>query len=288
MRLVWVKYSKCRNIELFKINECNPEIGEIWVLESSRGLELGRILSRPLEIDSLDGSEVPVILRKAQEEDLESYRKNLEDEKKAYDIAKVKIAEHNLPMKLVEVEYMLDRKKLFFYFTSEDRIDFRALVRDLAAIFKTRIEMRQIGVRDEVKILGGLGPCGWPVCCLGFLRKFESISIRMAKEQNLVLNPAKISGVCGRLLCCLLYEYPVYKELWNGLPPVGSKVITPDGEKGEIVGINLSDRRLIVEVDGGRFLSFHANELKVKEKGGPPKDELVEEVQGDILLKEDR
>ncbi|MBC7239882.1 MAG: stage 0 sporulation protein, partial [Chloroflexi bacterium] len=178
--------------------------------------------------------------------------------------------------------------KLFFYFTSEDRIDFRALVRDLAAIFKTRIEMRQIGVRDEVRILGGLGPCGWPTCCSSFLRKFESVSIRMAKEQNLVLNPAKISGVCGRLLCCLLYEYPVYKELWNGCPPVGTKVITPDGEKGEVTGINLKDGKLIVELDSGRFLQFDVSELKVKEKGGPPKDELVEEIQSDILLEEDR
>ncbi len=286
MRLVWVKYSKCKNIEPFKIDGFDLEPGELCILETSRGVELGKVLSRPFEME-VEG-ELCSVLRKAQAEDVEAYKKNIEDEKEAFGIAKRKIAEHGLPMKLVEVEYMLDRKKIFFYFISEDRVDFRLLVRDLASIFKTRIEMRQIGVRDEVRILGGLGMCGWPVCCANFLRKFESVSIRMAKEQNLVLNPSKISGVCGRLLCCLLYEYPVYKELWNGLPPVGTKVITPDGEKGEIVGINLLNRKLMVELDSGRFLNFSIEELEIKEKGGPPKDELVEEIQGDILPEEDR
>lgn len=286
MRLIWVKYSKCRNVEPFSIDgDLELTVGDACVVESSRGVELGRVLSRPFECQE---GEYPPVLRRAQEEDLQAFKKNLEDEKEAFNIAKEKIREHGLPMKLVEVEYMLDRKKLFFYFISEDRVDFRLLVRDLAAIFKTRIEMRQIGVRDEVRILGGLGVCGWPVCCASFLKKFESISIRMAKEQNLVLNPAKISGVCGRLLCCLSYEYNVYKELWNGLPPVGTKVITPDGEKGEIVGINLLDRKLIVEVDSGRFLSFFVDQLQIKEKGGQAKNELVAEVQDDILPEEDR
>lgn len=263
MRLVWVKYSKCRNIELFKAGDLILHVGDRCVLETSRGLELGRVLASPFDGEE---EEYPVVLRRATQEDLDAHAKNLEDEKEAFDIAKVKIVEHGLPMKLVEVEYMLDRKKLFFYFISETRVDFRALVRDLASIFRTRIEMRQIGVRDEVKILGGLGPCGWVTCCSTFLRKFESVSIKMAKEQNLVLNPAKISGLCGRLMCCLLYEYPVYKELWEKLLPLGAKVITSDGCGGEIIGLNLAKATLMVELEDGRITDFPPSELRVKEK----------------------
>ncbi len=263
MRLVWVKYSKCKNVEVFRAQNLDLDVGDRCVLETSRGVELGKVLASPFEGE--DG-EYPIVLRKARKEDLDAHAKNVEDEGEAFNIAKAKIAEHGLPMKLVEVEYMLDRKKLFFYFISETRVDFRALVRDLAAIFRTRIEMRQIGVRDEVKILGGLGPCGWVTCCSTFLRKFESISIKMAKEQNLVLNPAKISGLCGRLMCCLLYEYPIYRELWEKLLPLGTKVITSDDCEGEVIGINLAKGTLMVELEDGRIRDFPPGDLRVKDK----------------------
>ena len=188
------------------------------------------------------------MIRKATEEDLEKLRQNKEKEKKAFEVCEEKIAQHKLEMKLVDVEYTLDNNKILFYFTADGRVDFRALVKDLASVFRTRIELRQIGVRDEAKMLGGLGVCGRPFCCSSFLGEFQPVSIKMAKEQGLSLSPVKISGTCGRLMCCLKYEQEAYLDLLKKTPKVGAIVSTPDG-KGTVVEQNLLTGMLKVSLD---------------------------------------
>lgn len=188
------------------------------------------------------------MIRKATEKDLECLKQNKEKEKKAFKICEEKILQHNLDMKLVDVEYTLDNNKILFYFTADGRVDFRALVKDLASVFRTRIELRQIGVRDEAKMLGGIGVCGRPFCCSSFLGEFQPVSIKMAKEQGLSLSPVKISGTCGRLMCCLKYEQDAYSDLLRKTPKVGAIVNTPDG-KGTVVEQNLITGVLKVSLD---------------------------------------
>ncbi|MDR0896970.1 MAG: stage 0 sporulation family protein, partial [Oscillospiraceae bacterium] len=208
------------------------------VVETTRGVELGECTEAPHEVP--DEELVPPlrkVVRIATERDLAQVERNRENERRAYLICQEKIIAHNIEMKLVDVEYAFDNTKILFYFTANGRVDFRSLVKDLASVFKTRIELRQIGVRDEAKMLGGLGPCGRHICCGSFLGDFQPVSIKMAKEQNLSLNPTKISGLCGRLMCCLKYEQDVYEEGRKKLPRVGKDVITPDG-RGHVVDVN--------------------------------------------------
>ena len=213
--------------------------GEYVIVETARGIECGEVVQGVKEIaDSAVSKALKPITRMADSVDVRRMRQNREDEKRAYHTCQECIARHGLEMKLVEAEYTLDRSKIMFYFTADGRVDFRELVKDLAGIFHTRIELRQIGVRDESKMLGGLGLCGQPFCCSRFLKNFQPVSIKMAKEQGLSLNPAKISGSCGRLMCCLAYEQKSYEYLNSITPQVGSIVRTPDGE-GTVIETNV-------------------------------------------------
>ena len=222
--------------------------GDYVIIEAERGREYGQVISEP-ELVSEAEIEAPLrkIIRVATRDDLRQIQENKKKTKEAIDICTKKIADHKLNMKLVEAEYSFDRSKFIFYFTAEDRVDFRELVKDLAREFRARIELRQIGVRDEAKIFGGYGPCGRVLCCKSFLKDFEPVTVRMAKDQNLPLNPSKISGVCGRLMCCLGYEYKVYKSFLQGLPKQGETVNTKEG-KGRVVSVNPLKRSVVVEV----------------------------------------
>ncbi|MGY3749022.1 PSP1 domain-containing protein [Vagococcus acidifermentans] len=212
------------------------------LVESQKAKELGIVAIPRKQVAKEDlPDELNPILQTATSEHLKKEAKNREDAAAAFSVAKEKIAAHKLEMKLIQVTYSFDRSKMVFTFTAEGRIDFRELVKDLASVFKTRIELRQIGVRDEAKILGGIGPCGRQLCCSTFLGDFMPVSIKMAKVQNLSLNPAKISGLCGRLMCCLKYENDVYEEARKALPDFGKMVVTPDGE-GKVIGLNLISR----------------------------------------------
>lgn len=224
------------------------EIGDYVIVETARGVEYGKVASRSNEIDDEDVV-LPLkkIIRLADEGDRERVKENEQEANEAFDVCVEKITEHQLDMRLVDVEYTFDRNKIVFYFTAEGRVDFRNLVKDLAAIFRTRIELRQIGVRDEAKMLGGIGPCGRMLCCSTFLGDFEPVSIKMAKDQNLSLNPSKISGLCGRLMCCLKYENDAYEEAKALMPDLGKQVVTQDGV-GKVVGLNLLERVLQVNI----------------------------------------
>jgi cell fate regulator YaaT (PSP1 superfamily) len=230
-KVVGVRFKSAGKIYYFDPVETDTIVGDRVVVETSRGVEMGELVLEPRQVE-LNQTTTPLkpILRKATEKDLLQWQELRQEEKKALSICQEKVKNHQLDMKLVDVEYAFDRSKLTFYFTSEGRVDFRELVRDLASVFHTRIELRQIGVRDEAKALGGLGPCGRPICCATFLGDFVPVSIKMAKEQNLSLNPAKISGICGRLLCCLKYESEGYGMEGLDVPELGSTVETTQGE----------------------------------------------------------
>lgn len=222
---------------IYKNEICS--VGDIIVAETKRGIECGKVIyvkETRNDQDVVNPSEK--IIRKATAEDLKSLAEKKEEEKKALKICHEKIKEHKLKMKLIEAEYMFDRSKIIFYFVAESRVDFRSLVKDLAYIFKLRIELRQVGIRDEAKMLGGLGPCGRMLCCDKFLNNFQSVSIKMAKDQGLSLNPTKLSGTCGRLMCCLKYEQDFYHESIDKIPKPGEKVKTPDG-LGNVISANI-------------------------------------------------
>lgn len=229
--VVGVRFKKAGKIYYFSPEEMKCENGDNVIVETVRGIELGTVVIDSKQIDeNILDSPLKSIIKKADIDDLNKHFENKELEKKAFDICIKKILKHKLDMKLIDVEYTFDKKKVIFYFTAEGRIDFRELVKDLAQIFKTRIELRQIGVRDEAKTLGGIGPCGKNLCCASWLGEFEPVSIKMAKDQGLSLNPTKISGVCGRLFCCLKYEDDVYEEILKKMPRVDARVKTPIGE----------------------------------------------------------
>lgn len=237
--VVGVRFKKAGKIYYFDPDNNDFEFNQEVIVETARGVELGKVVLPNREV--LAGEIVaPLkkVIRPANEEDQKHHKENLKKEKESLEICANKIKEHKLGMKLIDVEYTFDNNKILFYFTAEGRIDFRDLVKDLAAIFKTRIELRQIGVRDETKMMGGLGICGRELCCKGFLSEFHPVSIKMAKEQGLSLNPAKISGNCGRLMCCLKYEHEAYEEILSRIPKVGALVDTPEGQ-GTIIGISL-------------------------------------------------
>ena len=237
--VIRVRFKRAAKLYDFDPNGLELHNGMSVVTETARGVELGECMSGVMDVpDERLVLPLKPILRIATEQDLAMQKRNEQAEKEAFDIAIDRIAEHKLEMKLVDVEYAFDRSKIIFYFTANGRVDFRMLVKSLASIFKTRIELRQIGVRDESKMLGGLGLCGQPFCCSRFLKNFQPVSIKMAKEQGLSLNPAKISGSCGRLMCCLAYEQKSYEYLNSITPQVGSIVRTPDGE-GTVIETNV-------------------------------------------------
>ncbi len=239
VEVIGVRFKKAGKIYYFDPNNLNINKEDYVIVETARGIEFGQCVIGIKEIKEEDIiSPLKSVLRIADENDIKKHEENKAKEKEALEICTKKILEHNLIMKLIDVEYTFDNNKVIFYFTADGRVDFRELVKDLATIFKTRIELRQIGVRDEAKMIGGLGPCGRSLCCSSFLGDFASVSIKMAKEQNLSLNPTKISGICGRLMCCLNYEQSTYESIRKELPKVGSIVKTPEGT-GEVVQNNI-------------------------------------------------
>ena len=238
-KVIGVRFRTAGKIYFFSPGEFEIKQGDHVIVETARGIEYGRVVSAPKEVDD-DSVIQPLksVIRIATEQDEKTVEKNRQKEKEAFKICQEKIRKHGLDMKLIEAEYTFDNNKVLFYFTADGRIDFRELVKDLASVFKTRIELRQVGVRDETKIMGGIGICGRPLCCNSYLSEFSTVSIRMAKEQNLSLNPSEISGVCGRLMCCLKYEQDYYEAALKKLPKVGKECITPDGP-GYITDINV-------------------------------------------------
>ena len=251
IKVVGVRFKKAGKIYYFDPADMNIQKDTYVVVENARGIEFGECVIGIKEINENDiVSPLKSVLRIATNEDIEKHFKNKDKEKDAFDICLKKIQEHGLTMKLIDVEYTFDNNKVIFYFTADGRVDFRDLVKDLATIFKTRIELRQIGVRDEAKMLGGLGPCGRPMCCSSFLGDFASVSIKMAKEQNLSLNPTKISGICGRLMCCLNYEQSTYEDIRKRMPKVGSIVKTSEGT-GEVFSNNIVKESIKVKLKKG-------------------------------------
>ncbi|OAT86123.1 PSP1 domain-containing protein [Desulfotomaculum copahuensis] len=252
--VVGVRFRKAGKVYYFDPQGLSLSCGDTVIVETARGVEHGQVVTAPAEVAE-ENVVAPLkkVIRPATPQDLEQIALNEAREKRAFQVGMDKIAAHGLPMKLVGVEQTFDGNKIVFYFTAEGRIDFRELVKDLAAVFRTRIELRQIGVRDEAKMMGGLGCCGRELCCSSWLSDFASVSIRMAKEQNLSLNPAKISGICGRLMCCLKYENEIYEQSREKYPETGSPVTTPDGE-ARVTGVNIFKRTVTVELKESRAI----------------------------------
>ena len=247
--VIGVRFKNVGKVYYFDPVGLQLEIGENVIVETTRGVECGTVVLKNREVRPEEiVAPLKPVMRVATEQDLAAVGKNRQKEKEAFAICQQKIEKHKLVMKLVDVEYTFDNNKILFYFTADGRVDFRELGKDLASIFRTRIELRQIGVRDESKMLGGLGMCGRPFCCSTFLGEFQPVSIKMAKEQGLSLNPTKISGTCGRLMCCLKYEQDVYEELLKMTPKVGALVKTPDG-RGVVTDSNLLTGALTVRLD---------------------------------------
>lgn len=248
-KVISVRFKKQGKVYYFSPGDLTVEDGQYIIADTARGTECGEVLRGNHEVpDNKVEKELKTIVRIADDADVRAMKKNRADEKKAFALCEERIAAHKLDMKLIDAEYTLDRTKILFYFTADGRIDFRDLVKDLAGHLHTRIELRQIGVRDETRMLGGLGICGQPLCCSRFLKEFQPVSIKMAKEQGLSLNPAKISGACGRLMCCLVYEQPAYDYLNKVTPSAGSIVKTPDGN-GVVVETNVISGQLRVKLD---------------------------------------
>lgn len=274
--VVGVVFKKAGKIYYFDPAKIELKVSDGVIVKTARGMEFGEVVSPPEQLpDEEIITPLKKILRKATKEDKEKATKNRAKEKEALKTCEEKITEHNLPMKLVDVEYVFDGSKMIFYFTAEARVDFRDLVKDLASVFRTRIELRQIGVRDEAKMIGGLGPCGRRLCCTLFLSDFEPVSIKMAKEQNLPLNPLKISGVCGRLMCCLRYENEVYKEFNKRAPRRGSEVETPEGQ-GRVVDYCVPREKIVVGMGEGRLVEFPLDEITVIKKPSKAAKEKAE------------
>ena len=263
INIVGVRFKNAGKIYYFDPIDFEIEENMDVVVETARGLEYGTIVVGKKEIDEESlVSPLKPIIRIATEEDTKIYKENKEKAKETFDLCLEKIKEHNLTMYLIDCEYTFDRNKLIFYFTAEGRIDFRELVKDLAAIFKTRIELRQIGVRDEAKSIGGLGPCGRSLCCSSWLGDFQPVSIKMAKDQSLSLNPTKISGICGRLFCCLKYEHDVYVEAIEKVPPVGA-IVKVDGNKGKVIETNPLLEQAKIEFNDKTIKICMKDEIKV-------------------------
>lgn len=277
VKIVGVRFRNAGKVYYFDPKNYKIKSGDHVIVETSRGVEYGTVVGgmRSIEESRLT-QPLKAVIRVATPEDDARVAKNCEKERDAMRICEEKIRKHGLEMKLIDAEYTFDNNKVLFYFTADGRIDFRELVKDLAAVFKMRIELRQIGVRDETKILGGIGICGRVLCCNTFLSEFAPVSIKMAKEQNLSLNPTKISGVCGRLMCCLKNEEDTYEYLNSHLPGIGDTVTTADGIKGEVQSVNVLRQKVKILVEAGdekELQEYDAKDLKFrprrrKEKGG--------------------
>ena len=269
VKVVGVRFRNAGKIYYFGPGKLDIHAGMHVIVETARGVEMGTVMMEPKGVSEEEVIQpLKPVIRIATEADEKTVAKNREKEKDAFRICLEKIAKHKLDMKLVEAEYTFDNNKLLFYFTADGRIDFRELVKDLASVFRTRIELRQIGVRDETKIRGGIGICGRPLCCHTYLSEFAPVSIKMAKEQNLSLNPTKISGVCGRLMCCLTNEEETYEELNSHLPANGDHVTTPEGLRGDVQSVNVLRQMVKVVVtldnDEKEIREYPAAELKFK------------------------
>ena len=280
--IIGVRFKRAGKIYFFDPDGKQIERGEHVIVETSMGMEYGEVViaNRQLPQEKIV-TPLKKIIRVANKDDAKKNKENKKQEKEAFKVCEKKIKEHGLEMKLLDVEFKFDKSKILFFFTADGRIDFRDLVRDLAAIYKTRIELRQVGVRDEVKRLGGNGVCGKELCCCSFLGNFETVSIKMAKEQNVSLNPSKISGNCGRLMCCLQYEQNVYEEKLKKLPKIGAIVKTDDGQ-GEVCGLETLKEIVKVKFKDGDetfFKKYNANDIKIiknieKEQDNIDKEEL--------------
>ncbi len=270
-KVIGVRFRQAGKIYFFSPGKLSLNRGDKVIVETARGVEFGTVVDSPKEVeDSAISQPLKSVLRVATEEDRRNEEKNREKEKEAFKVCQEKIRKHELDMKLINAEYTFDGNKILFYFTADGRIDFRELVKDLAAVFRTRIELRQIGVRDETKLCGGIGVCGRALCCHSYLSDFAPVSIKMAKEQNLSLNPTKISGVCGRLMCCLTNEQETYEMLNSNLPSVGDYVTTVEGLKGEVQSVSVLRQQVKVIVtlddDEKEVRDYKVEDLRFKPK----------------------
>ncbi len=281
VKIIGVRFRNVGKIYYFNPKNFQVSPGEHVIVETARGVEYGTVVLEPKEVSEKEVVQpLKDVIRVATPKDDAKAESNRKKEKEAYQICLQKIRTHELEMKLIDVEYTFDNNKVLFYFTADGRIDFRELVKDLAAVFKTRIELRQIGVRDETKILGGMGICGRGLCCHTYLSEFAPVSIKMAKEQNLSLNPTKISGVCGRLMCCLKNEQETYEYLNKRLPNTGDTVTTPEGIKGEVQSVNVLRQlvKVIVDIDDEKEIrEYKVEELKFRPKHKKDKVKLSKE-----------
>ena len=277
VKIIGVRFRNVGKIYYFNPKSFQMKPGDHVIVETARGVEYGTVVLGPKEVDDRQVVQpLKDVIRMATQKDDAKEESNRKKEKEAYQVCVKKIRAHQLEMKLIDAEYTFDNNKVLFYFTADGRIDFRALVKDLAAVFKTRIELRQIGVRDETKIIGGIGICGRPLCCHSYLADFAPVSIKMAKEQSLSLNPTKISGVCGRLMCCLKNEEDVYEEINRKMPNIGDIVTTDDGLKGEVANISVLRQmvRILVDVNDAKEVhdckleTLHFVKKKPKRKNG--------------------
>lgn len=290
VKVVGVRFKKAGKIYYFDPDNIDVKFNEFVIVETARGLEFGHVVIGPKMVDD-DEIVAPLkkVIRIALDEDFEIHRENLKKAKEAIVICQQKVEEHGIKMKLVDVEYTFDNNRVIFYFTADGRVDFRELVKDLASLFRTRIELRQIGVRDEAKLVGGIGPCGKTTCCAQYLGEFEPVSIKMAKEQSLSLNPTKISGLCGRLMCCLKYEHENYEQLLTKIPEIGSIVITPMG-KGTVVNSYTLQQRVKVRIrlkDGTEdILQFQVDEVENTGQIDPEYQKSIENSDGEHNINE--
>jgi len=268
-KVIGVRFRQAGKVYYFSPGTLQIEKGDKVIVETARGVEFGSVVYAPKEVPNEEIMQpLKPVIRVATEEDKQNEKKNREREQEAFRVCQEKIRKHELDMKLISAEYTFDNNKVLFYFTADGRIDFRELVKDLAAVFRTRIELRQIGVRDETKIKGGIGICGRALCCHTYLSEFAPVSIKMAKEQNLSLNPTKISGVCGRLMCCLTNEEETYEELNSRLPDIGDVVTTSEGLKGEVQSVSVLRQlvKVVVNLDNEEkeIREYKASELRFK------------------------
>ncbi len=299
-RVIGVNFRAGGKIYYFDPVQFEIHKGDHVIVETSRGIEYGRVVCDPKEVpDKEVTAPLKPVLRPATQRDTEQAEDNKQKEEEAFKKCRQMIFDHKLDMKLIDAEYTFDNSKILFYFTADGRVDFRDLVKDLAAVFKTRIELRQVGVRDETKVLGGIGVCGRELCCHSYLTDFAPVSIKMAKEQNLSLNPTKISGVCSRLMCCLNNEEETYEELNKHLPKVGEEVITPEGDSGMAASVNVLRQtvKVLLEIDDEKELKeYRADELTFTHRKKPkkakedqqPKAEKQQDNQGGERRKQDK
>ena len=281
-KVIGIRFRKAGKVYYFSPGENEIKTGDHVIVETARGVEYGYVVLGTHEVDDKKVIQpLKSVIRMATKEDEDVEEANKKKEKDAFKVCLEKIRKHNLEMKLIDVEYTFDNNKILFYFTADGRIDFRELVKDLAAVFKTRIELRQVGVRDETKIVGGIGICGRPLCCHSYLSEFIPVSIKMAKEQNLSLNPTKISGVCGRLMCCLKNEEETYEYLNSKLPNVGDYVTTDDGLKGEVHSVNVLRQTVkvivVVDKDEKEIRDYKVDQLKFKPRRRKEKSHVQDE-----------